>query len=101
MSEVKVIEPTVGRVVLFFPAHAANMGAGPLPAMVAAVHGPRCVNLAVFDANGRPLSHPPTSVTLVQPGDPVPNGGGCYCTWMPYQIGQAGKAQELQKQLAG
>lgn len=92
MSETQptVITPTVGRVVWFYPAgHPANQP--PLPAIVTAPWGDRCVNLAIFERNGVPMSHPPTSVTLVQPGDPIPTAG-CYCTWMPYQIGQAAKA---------
>ncbi|WP_439624127.1 hypothetical protein [Gemmata sp.] len=86
-----VIKPTVGRVVLFYPADRLVQDQ-PLAAVVAAVWGDRCVNLGVFHRNGVPMSHPPTSVTLVQPGD-VPPSVGAYCTWMPYQIDKAAKQQ--------
>lgn len=92
-----VIKPTVGRVVWFYPKDRL-VQEPPLAAIVTAVWGDRCVNLAVFAPNGVPLSHPPTSVTLVQPGE-VPPGVGCYCTWMPFQIGQAQKTESLQKEL--
>lgn len=90
MSEVKVIPPTVGRVVWF------NQGApGMFPgsdqtraAIVAHVHSDRMVNLSVFDANGN--VHSRTSVPLLQPGDEKP-ASGFYAEWMPYQIGQAAK----------
>ena len=84
-----VIVPTVGRVVWFYPADRLVQDA-PLAAMVTAVHSDTCVNLAVFGRNGVPMSHPPTSVMLVQPGKPVPKAGP-YCEWMPFQIGQAAK----------
>ena len=57
----------------------------------------RCVNLTVFDSNG--ISHPRTSVSLAQDGDPVNRGGG-YCEWMPYQKGQAARAEALEKTIA-
>lgn len=82
-----MIEPTVGRVVLF-----RQMTAGVFPgsdgdraAIIAHVHSPRLVNLLVIDGNGDTLSR--TSVTLVQPGDPVP--ASQHCCWLPYQLGQA------------
>lgn len=81
-----MIKPTVGRVLLFHPpSNAAESGfaeASICAAIVAYVHSDICVNLAVFDANGR--SHSRTSVTLVQEGE-TPPPGGYYCEWMPYQ----------------
>jgi hypothetical protein len=87
-----VIKPTIGRVVWFYRGdrHSADP---PRAAIVTAVWGDRCVNLAVFEPNGVPMSHPPTSVTLVQEGDPPPPMGVPYCTWMPYQLGQAAKTE--------
>lgn len=88
----KVIQPTVGRVVLYIPreekcAFGFSLHAGkPHAALVTAVHGERCVNLAVFDANGK--TFPATSVALRQPEEVTPQYGD-YCEWMPYQIGQA------------
>lgn len=97
-----MIKPTIGRVVWYYPT-AAEPGAavpgGPLAAIIACVWSDTCVNLAVFDCNGHPFANPPTSVLLIQDDAPVPTGGG-YCTWMPYQVGQAAKTEELQKQLA-
>lgn len=92
-----VIKPTVGRVVLF---HQTTAGVFPgsdkaRAAIVAEVHSDTLVNLTVFDANGGTLAR--TSVPLVQAGEEPPVT--MYCCWMPYQVGQAAKAEELQKQL--
>ena len=98
-----MIAPTVGRVVLYVPredkyAFGFHLSAGrPHAAIVTAVHGDRLVNLAVFDTGGK--TFPATSVTLKQPEDKAPDYGD-YCEWMPYQIGQASKTDELQKALA-
>lgn len=79
----QVIQPTVGRIVWF-----RQMTAGVFPgsdgacaAIVTHVHSDRLVNLCVFDGNGG--THPRTSVTLVQEGDPKPQH--MHCEWMPYQ----------------
>lgn len=94
------IKPTVGRVVWFYPY--ANSGeAGfdptsdgePLAAIIARVWSDRMVNLTVFDASGKP--HSRTSVELVQDAGPGRAASGGFCTWMPFQKGQA-KAQEKQ-----
>lgn len=100
-----MIEPTIGRVVLFWPtlAYARDKGMAyedsgkPLPAIITYVHGARMVNLAVFDQNGE--NYPVTSVPLVQDGEPAPNGS-FYCEWMPYQKGQAAKTEALEKAAA-
>jgi len=98
-----MIKPTVGRVVWFYP-DGSSPSSQPRAAIIAAVWGDRCVNLMVIESNGVPMSHPPTSVMLVQEGDPVPkgaDGSNCrHCTWMPYQQGQAAKNESLEKQLA-
>lgn len=83
----QTIKPTIGRVVWYYPGGHAP-GAQPLAAIVAHVWSDTCVNLAIFDANGVPLPNPPTSVLLVQPDNDLPPVGN-YCTWMPYQVGQA------------
>lgn len=96
--EKSVIKPTVGRVVLFYPrGHQPNEQ--PHAAIIAHVWSDTCVNLAIFDANGQPYPPGHTSILLVQPGSEVPSGGN-YCTWMPYQVGQAAKTEELEKKLA-
>lgn len=97
-----MIQPTVGRVVWFYPTpngaeSGFARGSQPHAAIVAYVHGDRMVNLTVFDANGN--AHSMTSVPLRQPKDERP--GGMFCEWMPYQKGQAAKTEELEKQIAG
>ena len=86
-----MIQPTVGRVVLYkgeFPETAA--------AIVVRVWGDRMVNLTVFDPSGS--VHARTSVTLRQPEDEAPQGS--FCEWMPYQQGQAAKTEALEQKLA-
>ena len=102
----KPIKPTVGRVVHYYPnkAEAGPPGTvmelgSPRAAIITEVWGERCVNLTVFDANGRidePGGH--TSVPLVQPDEPEPDPQeGGYCTWMPYQLGQAERTAEAER----
>lgn len=91
-----MIKPTPGRVVWFTPSTLAVSAANfthndqtkPLAAMVCHVWGDRMVNLVVFDSNGVP--HSRTSVMLLQDDDPKPENG-YFCSWMPYQVGQAAK----------
>jgi hypothetical protein len=64
-----------------------------LPTLIAESRSPRSfndclVNLSVFDSNGTPFSR--TSVPLVQEGEAKPEHG-YFCSWMPYQVGQAAK----------
>lgn len=90
----RMITPTVGRVVLF---HQAVPHDQPYAATIAYVHSDRMVNLSVVDHSG--VQFGTTSVPLLQDGDPVPENG-YYCEWMPYQKGQAAKAEELEKKLS-
>lgn len=94
-----LIPPTVGRVVWFYPSRltgeagfAPASGTNPLAAVIAHVWSETLVNLAVFDANGK--THSRTSVKLIHEeikGDwPTED----FCTWMPFQKGQA-KAQDI------
>lgn len=85
-----IIKPTVGRVVWFWEKKPENEFDQPQAAMVAHVWGDNCVNLAIFDPNGVPVAKPPTSIRLIQEGDEFP-AAGHYCSWMPYQQGQAKK----------
>ena len=94
-----MIQPTVGRVVWYWPAEGDEIVAlsgQPLAAHVAAVWSDTCVNLMVIDANGNPTNR--TSVLLVQEGAPRPTHN--FCEWMPYQKGQAAKTEALQAKLA-
>jgi hypothetical protein len=90
------IAPTVGRVVLFTPSRLTGDGRfahsdcrKPLAAIVSHVFSDELVNLAVFDSNDQ--SHSRTSVPLLQEGETMPEHG-YFCSWMPYQIGQAANA---------
>jgi hypothetical protein len=89
-----MIEPTVGRIVLYAPLpNEMPVGHGSTDpsvdasmrcaAIIVAVHGPRMVNLSVFDANG--ALHPKSSVTLRQPEDETHPPSG-FCEWLPYQV---------------
>jgi hypothetical protein len=82
-----MIKPTIGRVVWFHPSATESdpsFCATPVcAAIIAHVWSDTCVNLAVFDANGK--SHGRSSVPLIQGEDSLVPGGGYYCEWMPYQ----------------
>ena len=87
------ILPTVGRVVWFTPSRLTRDGRfahidgrKPLAAIVSHVFNDALVNLTVFDGT----SHSRTSVPLVQEGEAKPEHG-YFCSWMPYQVGQAAK----------
>lgn len=94
-----MIPPSNGRIVWYTPARKTGDFDGdaaivhhdklkPLAAMVVHVWGDRMVNLVVFDSNGH--QHSRTSVDLLQDDDAKPEHGR-FCSWMPYQIGQAAK----------
>ena len=89
----EMIKPTVGRVLWYYP-HGGNEGP-PLAAIVTCVWSDTCVNLAIFNASGTPMPVPPTSVLLVQEGNPRPTGGH-FCEWMPFQVGQAKNMQKTE-----
>ncbi len=91
-----MIRPTIGRVVWFYKSVEPGLHKGPLAAHVCYVHSDSLVNLMVITENGEPSAE--TSVTLVQENGEVPTFS--YCTWMPYQKGQAQKTESLEKQLA-
>ena len=93
-----MIQPTVGRVVWYWPAGVAHTEP-PLAAMVAKVWSDTMVNLAVFDANGHAHGGY-TSVLLIQDDAAVPSGG-FYATWMPYQKGQAARTDAAEARAAG
>ena len=90
-----MITPTNGRVVWFHPNGTSRPGFSfygkqPCAAQVVYVHSDRMVNLAVNDHSG--THFPFSSVPLVQEGDDKPAPGTAYCEWMPYQKGQAARA---------
>jgi hypothetical protein len=94
------ITPTVGRKVWYRPNGAilvlpdgtqfspVQNSDQPMDATVIYVWGERMVNLDVTDHAGNRFIA--TSVTLLQDGDAY--SPGAYAEWMPYQKGQAAKA---------
>lgn len=78
------ITPTVGRHVHFF----IKTGADAQAAIITHVHNEGILNLGIFEASGKPMAGPPTSIPLVQPGEEDPKQG-FFCKWMPYQAEQA------------
>lgn len=98
------IKPTVGRVVWYHPSPkdpgAQMLGPGlgvTHAATIAHVWSDSCVNLSVTDSNGNHYAK--TSVLLVQGDMARPDAG--YAEWMPYQVGQAAKTEEFERQLRG
>lgn len=97
------IQPTVGRVVLFHPGATPPAGfsmpaeAGePCDAHICHVNDDDTLNLAVFDAVG--AHHAITNVPLSQNGEAPADRP--YCTWMPYQRGQAAKYDRREEEFA-
>lgn len=96
----KIITPTIGRRLWYFPS-IYDLGGmlekpstiiqsdqtQPCDAGVVFVHGDRLVNLSVTDHNGN--VHKRTSVTLYQPGDEISHVNGGYAVWMDYQKEQS------------
>ena len=90
-----MISPTIGRVVLLRLAGSSPTDE-PLPALVAKVWNDRMINVGGFDHNGDPVKA--TSVVLLQDDD-APPASGPWAEWMPYQKGQAAKAEALEAKL--
>jgi hypothetical protein len=88
-----MISPTVGRIVWFYPAHLWRTGPEPLAAIITDVRSPQVVDLCVFDAVGAATGR--EHVDLVQDDSVQPDHA--YCTWMPYQKGQAAKTEQLER----
>lgn len=96
-----MIVPKVGRVVWFWPngttvvrVHNEEI---PCDAHIAYVWTERMINVFVVDHNAAPFSF--TSVPLLQDGDQIPPREQHYCTWMPYQVGQAALTQEAESKV--
>lgn len=87
------IEPTIGRIVWYWPAldpdGDGKRSAQPFAAIVCYVHDdPKFVNIAIFDKTGHTYHR--TKVELCQAEETRPTYAA-FCEWMPYQIGQAKK----------
>lgn len=101
MEGSKVIIPTVGRVMWYWPATgddgvAVRSPDQPFRADVCFVHSDREVNVVVNDHDGQP--HRKTNVLVRQEGDEMPANGD-YCEWMPFQRGQAPASDSLVKRV--
>ena len=95
-----MIKPSIGRVVWFQPAKNPDQPFRDQPhaALVTHVWGERMVNLACFNEAGTPYSS--TSVTLLQDDDERPETG-YFAEWMPYQKGQAARADAAEAKAEG
>ena len=87
-----MIQPTIGRVVWYQPAHEpeATPLEQPFAALVCYVHDDRTVNLSAFTPAGTQFAV--QNVTLLQDDDAAPDDGR-YAQWMPYQTAQAATAK--------
>jgi hypothetical protein len=96
------IEPTIGRVVWFWPrtymaTDSGNMSVNqPYTAQVCFLYKNGHINVAGYKHDGSPFTA--LDVTLRQDGDEMPQGP--YAEWMPYQKGQAAKTEALEKQVS-
>ncbi len=84
----KIIEPSIGRIMWYW---SDNSQVQPWAAIVCYVHGPRLINVHGYYPDGGSFSM--MDVTIRQPDDDVP--GYPYVEWMPYQVGQAAKYEQL------
>jgi hypothetical protein len=97
-----MIEPSVGRVVWYFPAaddpRLQRDDNAPLAAIISMVKPGGLINLMVAAQDGHPVGR--TNVVLVQDDPPSDaNVAAGYAAWMPYQKGQAAKTEELERKL--
>ena len=92
-----MIKPTIGRVVWFYPQGAKQIlnNIQPHAAMIAYVHSDTMITIGYFNSYGVACSQ--TSVRLIQEEQDFPE---CpFCSWIPYQKGQAAKTEALEKKL--
>lgn len=87
-----VIEPTVGRVVYLFEGTKAT----PRAAIIAGFDPKGRVNLGAFDHDGSRIAM--SGVPFVQAHEEKPTEGW-WATWMPYQVGQAAKTENVEAAL--
>jgi len=83
-----MIKPTIGRIVWYWAIHGQDQ---PYAAIVTYVHSDELVNLAFFYESG--VCTTSAKVTLYQGEGLKPKFP--FCEWMPYQIGQAKKYEEV------
>jgi hypothetical protein len=89
------IPPTVGRHVDYYrtPDHWKAEPKRPYCAHIVNVNGDGTINVVFWNEMGSAL--PVQHVVLLQHGEQVPDDRD-FATWMPYQIGQAQKTEQLQ-----
>ena len=87
-----MITPTIGRVVWVIRPYDAMDPKQPEVGLVTYVHSDRCINVVGFNCVGDRFAL--ASLALVQDDDPKPPGN--FACWMPYQKGQAAKAEALE-----
>ncbi len=95
-----IINPTVGRVMLYWPTakerkEMPTVPGEPLAATVAGVQSEKVINVSVVDSNGNQFAR--TNVPVVQDGEDTYDEHTAYVTWMGYQIGQAKAQAEVEK----
>jgi hypothetical protein len=86
-----VIKPTVGRVLWYYE---TTGQVEPFAAIVAKVHSESLINISYFDGEGKAQSR--TSVLLLH--EPSVETVGAHCRWMPYQLGQAAKTEQVMRE---
>jgi hypothetical protein len=84
------IEPTVGRVLLYHTPDSSK----PLAAMIANVNEDGTINIGYLDSVG--THHSQQCLPLIQDTDGIPTGNVHFCTWMPYQLGQAARTEQAE-----
>lgn len=89
LERMDMIKPSIGRVVHYRPTGISGVICA---ALITAVHSDTCINLRAFHADGTDSA--PASVDLVQ-DDNYPSDGRAFAEWMPYQIGQAAKTEQV------
>lgn len=93
-----MINPTIGRVVWFYHYVPSQGHKGPMAAHVCHVVSDSRINLMVIDEYGN--THGESSVLLLQDDTATAPPLENYCTWMPYQKGQAAKTEALEAAVA-
>lgn len=91
-----MIDPTVARVVHFFPSSIDSefdRHEAPFAAIIAKVWNDGVVNLMVVNKQGVACGR--QHVPLVQEGQLPLDPDAPFCAWMPYQVGQAARSDAL------
>jgi hypothetical protein len=92
-----MIIPTVGRVLWFYQYVEGYQHKGPLAAIIACVIKEDEVNLMVIGQDGNPRAQ--INVPLIQGHEDGAVPGCDFCEWMPCQLGQQAKTEDLEEKL--